>query len=60
MCKSASCDKCQKSTWWGCGLHVPSVMDKLPKEEWCTCEPKVEKEGGEGKVGYPPMKGTAG
>lgn len=32
-------------------MHVPTVMDKLPKEDWCTCEPKVEKEGRE----YPPM-----
>jgi hypothetical protein len=40
-----------KSTWFGCGRHVPSVMDTIPSEDRCTCEPKVEKEGKE----YPPM-----
>ncbi len=34
----------------GCGLHVPGVMDDIPKDEWCTCEPKVEKNGQQ----YPP------
>lgn len=29
------------------------VMDKVDSKDWCTCEPKVEKEGKE----YPP-KGT--
>ena len=41
----------EKSSWWGCGMHVPSVMKPIAKEEWCICEPKVEKEG----VQYPPM-----
>ena len=39
-----------KTSWWGCGFHVPSVMDSIPKEEWCTCNPRVEKKG----VKYPP------
>jgi len=35
-----------KKTWWGCGNHVPMVMDKIPESEWCDCEEgKVEKEG---------------
>ncbi len=29
----------------GCGQHVPSVMDHIPKDEWCSCKPKVEKHG---------------
>ncbi|KAG9681066.1 hypothetical protein KCU76_g14743, partial [Aureobasidium melanogenum] len=40
-----------KRTWFGCGMHVPSVMDSIPKSEWCDCEPKTEKNGTE----YPPM-----
>jgi hypothetical protein len=40
-----------RATWIGCGFHVPSVMDSIPKEKWCTCEPKVEKKG----QMYPPM-----
>ena len=47
--------KTEKSTWWGCGNHIPAVLTPLPREEWCTCEPKVEKEG----VMWPPMGKTA-
>ncbi|KAL2357744.1 hypothetical protein BJ546DRAFT_834914 [Cryomyces antarcticus] len=50
MCKKSSCDTCKKATWWGCGNHVPMVMDPIPEEERCTCEPKIEKEGNK----YPP------
>jgi len=40
-----------KKTWWGCGSHVPMVMDPIPKDEWCECAPKTEKGGNE----YPPV-----
>ncbi|EYB23955.1 hypothetical protein FG05_11706 [Fusarium graminearum] len=40
----------ERATWWGCGNHVPAVMSNIPEHEWCTCEPKVEKDGGK----YPP------
>lgn len=30
---------------------VRAVMDKYDQSEWCTCLPKVEKDGKE----YPPM-----
>ncbi|ORY07514.1 hypothetical protein BCR34DRAFT_489429 [Clohesyomyces aquaticus] len=50
MCHQATCSTCHKVTWWGCGNHVPSVMDSVPHEKWCTCEPKVEKGGKE----FPP------
>jgi len=40
----------EKATWWGCGNHVPSVLDQIPEGDRCACEPKVEKEG---KM-YPP------
>lgn len=43
-----------KSTWWGCGNHVPSVMDSVDKSAWCTCEPRVERDGTE----YPPKAST--
>ncbi|ORY62270.1 uncharacterized protein BCR38DRAFT_486543 [Pseudomassariella vexata] len=39
-----------KSTWFGCGKHIPSVLDQLPVENWCTCEPKFEVDGKK----YPP------
>ncbi|KAM0365294.1 hypothetical protein HYE67_008125 [Fusarium culmorum] len=40
----------ERATWWGCGNHVPAVMSNIPEHEWCTCEPKVEKDGEK----YPP------
>ncbi|KAL1306887.1 hypothetical protein AAFC00_005533 [Neodothiora populina] len=50
MCRKQQCSKCNKASWFGCGLHVPSVMDQIPESERCTCEPKVEREGKK----YPP------
>jgi len=41
----------EKSTWWGCGNHVPMVLDQVKEEDRCKCEPKVEREGKQ----YPPM-----
>ncbi|OAQ98880.1 hypothetical protein LLEC1_05938 [Akanthomyces lecanii] len=51
MCKKAVCDTCKKSTWWGCGSHVPMVMDAIPEAERCGCDPRVERDGKQ----YPPM-----
>ncbi|KAL2214932.1 hypothetical protein M432DRAFT_643160 [Thermoascus aurantiacus ATCC 26904] len=39
-----------KATWFGCGQHIPTVMDQVPEQDRCRCEPKVEKDG---KL-YPP------
>lgn len=41
----------EKVSWWGCGKHVPMVMDNVPEAERCSCKPQVEREG---KM-YPPM-----
>lgn len=45
-----------KVTWWGCGSHIPSVMDSIPEGEWCSCTPQVEKDGKK----YPPKAAKAG
>ncbi|KEQ60982.1 uncharacterized protein M437DRAFT_53267 [Aureobasidium melanogenum CBS 110374] len=50
MCMRADCPKCKKVSWWGCGKHIPSVMDKVPREQRCTCGPALEVDG---KM-YPP------
>ncbi|CAF3442667.1 unnamed protein product [Fusarium graminearum] len=47
----ATCGTCNKTSWWGCGSHIPSVMDTIPDADRCACEPKVEVGG----VSYPPM-----
>ncbi|KAL2156199.1 hypothetical protein VTH82DRAFT_944 [Thermothelomyces myriococcoides] len=51
MCMSATCSTCGKQTWRGCGEHVASVLANVPETKWCTCEPKIEKDG---KL-YPPQ-----
>ncbi|WZH44677.1 hypothetical protein QYS62_005703 [Fusarium acuminatum] len=51
MCKKATCGTCNKTSWWGCGSHIQSVLDSIPEAERCSCEPKVEVGG----VSYPPM-----
>ncbi|KAI1386983.1 uncharacterized protein F4822DRAFT_331588 [Hypoxylon trugodes] len=51
MCMKAKCSSCGQTSWLGCGSHIPSVLDHVPTEDWCTCKPKVEVNGKE----YPPM-----
>ncbi|KAK3116187.1 hypothetical protein LTR53_003681 [Teratosphaeriaceae sp. CCFEE 6253] len=43
-------------SWYGCGLHVPSVLDSIPEEDRCACEPRVERDGKQ----YPPQGGVLG
>ncbi|KAI2622908.1 hypothetical protein GGS26DRAFT_593756 [Hypomontagnella submonticulosa] len=50
MCRKVTCGTCDKTTWVGCGQHIPSVMDNVAPEDWCICKPKVEVDGKE----YPP------
>ncbi|KAF2478506.1 hypothetical protein BDY17DRAFT_258841 [Neohortaea acidophila] len=50
MCKKATCARCSKSSWWGCGQHIPSIMDSVPENERCQCEPKTTVDG----KSYPP------
>ncbi|KAK6358754.1 hypothetical protein TWF730_008073 [Orbilia blumenaviensis] len=51
MCRAATCSTCNGKTWFGCGAHKPSVLDHVPKDQWCTCAKKPEDAGDE----YPPM-----
>ncbi|KAK7421913.1 hypothetical protein QQX98_001907 [Neonectria punicea] len=51
MCKKAACSTCKKTSWWGCGAHVQTVLDSVPVEDRCACEPKVDIGG----KAYPPM-----
>lgn len=36
MCRAATCKKCGKTTWAGCGQHVDSVMRGVPRSDRCT------------------------
>jgi len=35
MCSPATCRKCQKTTYSGCGNHVDQVMRGVPKADRC-------------------------
>lgn len=37
MCSAATCRKCGRATWRGCGQHVNQVMAGIPKNERCVC-----------------------
>jgi hypothetical protein len=37
MCFETQCQKCQKSTWQGCGFHLESIFINMPLEKRCFC-----------------------
>ena len=37
MCSPATCPRCRKVTWSGCGQHVDAVMAGVPNSQRCTC-----------------------
>ena len=37
MCSKATCRRCGKTTWSGCGRHVEQVMRGVPADRQCTC-----------------------
>ena len=45
MCSPATCKRCGKTTWTGCGQHVDQVMKNVPKSQQCTCEASTEPAG---------------
>ncbi|KAL2107492.1 hypothetical protein VUR80DRAFT_5144 [Thermomyces stellatus] len=55
MCKPATCKTCGKKSWWGCGNHVAAVMSAQDESTWCTCTPRVERDGRH----FPPMAAQA-
>ncbi|WOK97074.1 hypothetical protein Cni_G05782 [Canna indica] len=37
MCYEVKCEKCGKTTWGGCGLHVASVYRRITDGQRCMC-----------------------
>ncbi|PWW77373.1 hypothetical protein C7212DRAFT_350737 [Tuber magnatum] len=37
MCRKTTCSTCSGTTWVGCGAHIPHVMERVPKKQWCRC-----------------------
>lgn len=43
MCSKATCRKCGKITWSGCGKHVKQVMRGVPADRQCICGAQTQK-----------------
>jgi hypothetical protein len=37
MCSKATCRRCGRATWKGCGNHVEQALAGVPKNQRCTC-----------------------
>lgn len=37
MCNTAECQRCGRTTWKGCGMHVERVLAAVPDEQRCSC-----------------------
>lgn len=38
MCYEVKCSTCSKTSWGGCGRHVPAVYKRIPQGEHCHCK----------------------
>lgn len=38
MCFQKKCGTCGKTTWGGCGKHVPGVYQRIPEGQVCMCK----------------------
>lgn len=41
MCRAVTCTVCNKTTWAGCGLHIDSVRQNVPADQWCEGHPRA-------------------
>lgn len=37
MCQPATCSRCGKATYRGCGQHVDQVLAGVPQARRCSC-----------------------
>ncbi|KAK3231167.1 hypothetical protein Dsin_003048 [Dipteronia sinensis] len=37
MCYQVKCSGCGKTTWGGCGRHLPSVYKSIAEGQHCLC-----------------------
>ena len=38
MCYESKCSNCGKTSWGGCGRHVPAVHKRIPEGQHCNCK----------------------
>lgn len=43
MCQRVTCNKCNRPTFAGCGMHVESVLRDVPKDQRCKCREEAAK-----------------
>lgn len=60
MCSKATCRKCGKTTWSGCGMHVKQVMRGVPADKQCTCGTKSVTAGKPAAAAIPAARPTGG
>jgi len=52
MCRRVNCNKCNKPTFAGCGMHVEQVLAGVPVADRCNCRaqatPPAPSAGGAG------------
>ena len=53
MCRRVNCNKCNKPTFAGCGMHIEQVLGDVPRDQRCACKadsqsakPQDSKRGG--------------
>lgn len=51
MCQRVTCQKCQKPTWAGCGMHIEMALAGVPQESRCKCREAVSTTGAQGGGG---------
>ncbi|KAG7035219.1 hypothetical protein SDJN02_02014 [Cucurbita argyrosperma subsp. argyrosperma] len=39
MCYLVECKTCNKTSWKGCGNHLPDLYNRIEKGKHCTCRP---------------------
>ncbi len=42
MCMPATCPKCGKASYVGCGMHVEQILGHLPKDKRCSCQTSAQ------------------
>ena len=52
MCSKATCKKCGKPTWRGCGNHIEQALAGVPKNQRCSCASNPPAESADNGGGF--------
>ncbi len=45
MCSPATCPRCGKTTWTGCGNHIEQALAGVPAAQRCSCDSAASANG---------------